>query len=447
MKKYMTMAAACLFAVAAQAQMPADTSAPKEPKKEIKELKLKLNEDGSHYIKANFTNQIWTRYSEFNPGSTVDGYASKGGFDVGLRRTRLQLFGQLSDRVFFYTQFGTNNLSSSGARKQGLFFHDAIAEFKVFGEHLSLGTGLTGWGGPLRYSSPSVASILSTDAPLYQQSTNDVSDQFLRKYAVYAKGKFGKFDYRLAIAKPMSIANSTQPQQISSNARFSPEPPKLQYQGYFMYQFQDKESNLTPYTAGSYLGKKRIINLGAGFLLQKNAMWYANANGDTLHNNLAIYGVDVFIDQPLSKERGDAITAYAAFSSNNYGKNYVRDLGVMNPANGVNANGTFNGAGDAFPMMGTGWTSYLQVGYMFKPSLLGSLGTLQYYAASQLSKFDLLKSNMLMFETGLNWLIEGNRYKISFNYQNRPVFKADGAGDLKVSERKGMYVLQFQIAI
>lgn len=447
------MTAACLFAAAMQAQTPvaADTSAPKEPqkeaKKEIKELKLKLNEDGSHYLKANFSSQIWARYTENNPGTTLDGYAYNSGFDIGLRRTRLIFSGQLTDRIFIFTQFGTNNLNTNGARKQGLFFHDVTAEFKAWGEHLSVGMGLTGWGGPLRFSSPSVASIMGTDAPLYQQTTNDASDQFLRKYAVFAKGKFGKFDYRVAIAKPMSIATSAQPQQIATDARFSPEPPKLQYLGYFMYQFQDKESNLTPYTAGSYLGKKRIINLGAGFQFQKDAMWYANSSGDTLHNNLAIYGVDVFIDQPLSKERGDAITAYAAFSSNNYGKNYVRNIGVMNTGNGVNANGTFNGAGDAFPMLGTGWTSYLQVGYMFKPNLLGSLGTFQYYAASQLSKFDLLKSNMLMFETGLNWLIEGTRYKISFNYQNRPVFKADGAGDLKQSERKGMYVVQFQIAI
>ncbi len=441
------MAAACLFAVATQAQTSADTSAPKEHKKEIKGLKLKLNEDGSLYLKANFSSQIWVRYTENNPGTTLDGYAYDHGFDIGLRRTRLILSGQLTERIFIFTQFGTNNLNTSAGRKQGLFFHDVTAEFKAWGEYLSVGMGLTGWGGPLRFSSPSVASIMGTDAPLYQQTTNDANDQFLRKYAIFAKGKFGQLDYRVAIAKPMSIATSAQPQQISTDARFSPEPPRLQYLGYFMYQFQDKESNLTPYTAGSYLGKKRVINLGAGFQFQKNAMWYANGGGDTLHNNLAIYGIDVFIDQPLSKERGDAITVYAAFSSNNYGKNYVRNVGVMNTGNGVNANGIFNGAGDAFPMMGTGWTSYLQAGYMFKPDLLGALGTFQYYAAAQLSKFDLLKSNMLMFETGLNWLIEDYRYKISFNYQNRPIFSADSAGELKQSERKGMYILQFQVAI
>jgi hypothetical protein len=448
--KSISLSAVLLLLTFAQVNLMAQT-APTDStaKKELKELKFKLNQDGSHYVKATFTNQIWLRYNQQNPGTTLDGYTLKDGIDIGLRRTRIQLFGQVSDRVFFYTQIGTNNLSSTGARKQGLFFHDAVAELKVWKEHLSLGMGLTGWSGLSRYASPSIASILSLDAPLYQQATNDVTDQFLRKYSVYAKGKFGGFDYRLAVTKPMAVSNSTaQSTQISTNAKFSPEPAQLQYQGYFMYQFWDKESNLTPYMTGSYLGKKRVLNLGAGFIFQKNAMWYSQNNGlDTIHSNLALFAADVFFDQPINKEKGTAITAYGSFSSNNYGKNYVRNLGVMNPANGTDANGSYNGAGDALPLMGTGTTAYLQVGYLLKQNLLGKLGTLQFYGASQYSNFDLLKDPMLMYELGANWLLEQHRYKISFNYQNRPIYTLNSAGDWKATDRKAMFVLQFQIAI
>jgi hypothetical protein len=42
-----------------------------EKLKEIPELKLNLNEDGSHYIKATFLNQVWLRYNESNPGTLV----------------------------------------------------------------------------------------------------------------------------------------------------------------------------------------------------------------------------------------------------------------------------------------------------------------------------------------------------------------------------------------
>lgn len=414
-----------------------------------KELKFKLNENGSQYVKATFLNQVWVRYNQNNPGTTVNGYTESETFDIGLRRTRIQLFGQLSEKIFFYTQFGTNNLSYNGARKQGLFFHDAIGEIKLLDEHLSLGAGLTGWSGLSRYASPSIGTILSLDAPLYQQATNDVNDQFVRKFSIYAKGKLGKVDYRFAITKPMSITQSTaQSTNISSNSLFSAEPPKPQFQGYVMYQFLEKESNLTPYNKGSYLGRKNVFNIGAGFIYQQDAMWHSQNTGlDTIHNNLALYAVDIFYDHMINTEKNNAITAYASVSSNDYGKNYLRNVGVMNPADGINSNGTLNGSGNAFPLIGTGTTIYIQTGYIFRKDLLGKVGTIQPYLATQYSNFELLKDPMIMFEGGLNWLIDGQRTKISFNYQSRPIFDSDDSGDYISTKRTGMFVTQLQISI
>lgn len=410
-----------------------------------KELKMNMNEDGSHYVKATFLNQVWVRYTQNNPGSTVFGYPEAETFDIGLRRTRVQLFGQISDRIFFYTQFGTNNLSYNGTRKQGLFFHDAIGELKISKDYLSVGAGLTGWSGLSRYASPSVGTILSLDAPLYQQATNDVNDQFLRKFSVYAKGKIDKLDYRFAITKPMSINTSAQSPFISDKSQFSSEPAKAQYQGYVMYQFKDKESNLTPYTVGSYLGKKDVFNIGAGFIYQHNALWHSIGQ-DTAYNDMMLCAVDVFYDHPINKEKNTAITAYAAFSSTDYGKNYVRNIGVMNPATGSNDKNILNGSGDGAPLIGTGNTVYAQVGYLLKKDLI-KLGTLQPYAAAQYSQFQNLKDPMLMYEAGFNWLIEGHRTKISCNYQSRPVFSKDAAGDWISSQRKGMLVAQMQVSI
>ncbi|MCZ8215889.1 MAG: hypothetical protein O9262_06590, partial [Cyclobacteriaceae bacterium] len=41
--------------------------------KEVSEMKVKLNEDGSHYLKATFLNQIWLRFDQSNPGTQVLG--------------------------------------------------------------------------------------------------------------------------------------------------------------------------------------------------------------------------------------------------------------------------------------------------------------------------------------------------------------------------------------
>lgn len=412
-----------------------------------RDLRFKLNEDGSQYVKATFLNQTWVRWNQNNPGSLVDGYAEDNTFDIGLRRTRIQIFGKISERVFFYTQFGQNNLSYIGARKQGIFFHDALGEIELAKNKLSIGAGLSGWVGFLRYSSPSIGSILSMDAPLYQQSTNDINDQFVRKYSVYAKGKIGKLDYRFGLSKPMSISRSSvQGTTIGSNSLFSPEPANLQSQAYVKYEFLDAESNLTPYTTGSYLGSKNVFNIGAGFIFQKDAMWHTTDNGATItRENLALFGVDVFYDRVIDPATKTALTAYLAISSNDYGKNYVRNLGVMNPANGGGT--SFNGAGNSFPINGTGTLSYFQVGYLMKNELLGSMGTLQPYIATQLASLELLDDTMTMYELGINWLIKGHGTKLSLNYQSRPVFNQNNANELVSTERKGMTVLQLQISI
>src|SRR6478736_4233020 len=77
---------------------PATTEAPAPPKSNantIEEMKLKLNEDGSHYLKWTFMNQVWFRYNQSNPGTLVLGERANNTFDIGLRRTRMQFFGQL----------------------------------------------------------------------------------------------------------------------------------------------------------------------------------------------------------------------------------------------------------------------------------------------------------------------------------------------------------------
>ena len=419
-----------------------------------RELKMNLNDDGSHFLKATFTGQVWTRFNESNPGSKVNGYDAPSTFDIGLRRVRAQFFGKISDKVFLYTQVGINNeaynsvngLGNNSGRKPGIFFHDVVTEYYVTPRALQIGAGLTAWTGFMRYSSPAVASILAYDAPLYQQSTNDVNDQFLRKLSLYAKGKLGKLDYRLVLSKPLMIDTTISTvKKINTNSDFSYSIPMLQTSGYFMYQFLDEESNLTPYMTGTYLGKKNVFNVGAGFQYQPNAMWhYGDATvKDTIKQNMLNVGLDVFFDHPLAGN-GSAITTYLAVSHTDYGKNYVRNNGAMNP--GTASSGTsFNGGGSAFPMYGTGSTIFGQAGYLLPKNFLGEKnGQLQPYADFMLAKYDRLKQNMLMWDVGANWLIDSHRAKISLNYQNRPIFNSI---DLKEMNRKGMVVLQFQIAI
>jgi hypothetical protein len=251
-----------------------------EPPKELEELRIKLNESGSHYLKATFLNQVWVRFNDSNPGTQVLGEPASQTMDIGLRRTRMQLYGQLTDHVFFYFQFGQNNFNflaqNAGNRKVQVFFHDALAEYKTSktNNKLVLGGGLTIANGLSRFSQPSIGTIMSMDVPVFAQATVDQTDEFSRKLSVYARGQLGRFDYRVVMSDPFPITTNgtiTSPISIatSSNATFAQVGHHKQYQGFFMWNFFDKEANTTPYMTGTYLGKKRVLNLEAGFIQQK----------------------------------------------------------------------------------------------------------------------------------------------------------------------------------
>ncbi|MES2629328.1 MAG: hypothetical protein V4616_10220 [Bacteroidota bacterium] len=424
--------------------------AQEKPGVDRNQLRFNLDSSGNRFIKATLINQVWVRFNQNNPGSQQFGYdLPANSFDVGIRRLRFQLFGQLTDRVFFYSQFGMNNFSVSSPRFSGAFFHDAALEYKVKERYLSIGAGLSSWGGYLRMSAPAVGGILGIDAPLYQQATNSTTDQFLRKLGVYAKGKIGKLDYRVMLASPMAPQNSPSPlSPIGPRSNFSLRPAHAQIQSYISYQFFDEESNLLAFNTGTYSGKKRVFNIGAGFVNQAHAMWHRNADGDTVTSTMTLFGADVFYDAPLNTEKGTAISVYAAVSGNEFGPGYLRNNNAMNIANSVNNPANLGGPGNAFPMLGTGSTAYLQAGYKFRNNLLPDGGTLTPYASVQHSRFKSLPEHMNVYELGLNWLIHGsNLNKITLGIQNRPVYTAGALGAAYESGRRNQVVVQFQAGL
>jgi hypothetical protein len=96
-------------------------------------MRTALNASGSEYLQWTLLNQVWVRANQSNPGSAVNATPKDWTTDIGLRRTRMQLFGQIAPRVFFYTQLGMNNVNAlspgnGGNRKNQFFIHDAVME-------------------------------------------------------------------------------------------------------------------------------------------------------------------------------------------------------------------------------------------------------------------------------------------------------------------------------
>src|ERR1019366_3761298 len=423
--------------------------------------------DSSHFIRFNMTSQVWARYTQNDPGTNVQGTTQSKTTDMSIRRIRFIAQGQLTDRIYFFTQFGQNNLNYLSARKAGSFFHDVTADYAFIKKYLSIGMGLNGWNGPSRFSNTSVSSILVLDPPNYQEVTNDTYDQFVRRLGVYAKGKISKLDYRVSVGKPFVIQTASGLDALTTTVNVNPKntnttfstfstlPPQLVYQGYFMWQFLDQESNAGPSNAGTYLGKKTIFNIGAGFYYQDRAMAHYSdiAKKDTAYQAIQHFAIDLFYDVPVNKERGTAFSLYASYSNYNYGTNFLKVTGPDNPASAANAQAgvlknsiNTNSYGNAFPYLGTGTIYYVQTGYKFKDGLLGDQGTLQPYANCQLANYNRLSQTMYVYDIGINWLIKGQGAKFTFDYQNRPYFVDDGKGNVKQQSRLGQFVVQFQLA-
>jgi hypothetical protein len=456
-----------IFAQQSADSLASAKTAPPKPVPDKNELKYNLNESGSHFFKVTFLNQTWLRLNQSNPGTTVVGDPKDHTFDIGLRRTRIQLFGQINDRVLVYFQFGMNNfnfLNASPAfnttgtvsnRKVQAFFHDAVAEYLVFKDrdYLKIGGGLTIVNGLSRFSQPGVSSILSMDVPVFAQATVDQTDEFARKLSLYARGQVGRFDYRVAISDPFPVqTNGAAPPVMGPNANFALKGHTKQFQGLVLYQFFDKESSQTPgYLTGTYLGKKKIVNLEAGFISQKNAVWHTDATAnDTVYQNLNLWSVAAFLDMPVNRAKGSAVSAYLGYFNLDYGKNYLRYNGIMNPASGTTQPvGWLGGTqGNAFPMFGTGSVIYAQAGYLFRQDLLGSNGTLMPYAQAQIGNYDRVNQSMGVYNVGLNWLIKGHNAKMTLDYQNRPYYIAlPDTGQLDAQGRRGQLVLQYQVFI
>jgi hypothetical protein len=437
-----------------------------KPSAEKNELKFNLNESGSHFFKATFLNQAWLQFNQNNPGSTVIGVPKDNTFSIGLRRTRIQMFGQLSDHVFLYFQFGMNNFNylnggfnqtASSQRKIQAFFHDAVGEYLVFKNknYLNIGAGLTIVNGLSRFSAPSVGTIMTMDVPVFAQATVDQTDQFSRKLSLYARGQVGHLDYRVAISDPFPIqTNGSALPAYGPNSIFALKGHNKQFQGLLMWQFFDKEAHQAPgYNTGTYLGAKKVFNLEAGFITQKNAMVRVSAPGDTTYQNMNLWSIASFLDMPLNREKGTALNAYLGYFHTDYGTNYLRFNGAMNPASDIAATqrpGALGGTqGNAFPMFGTGSVVYGQFGYLLKRDLFGpGNGTLMPYVQAQIATYQRVSNTLGVYNIGVNYLIKGHNGKLTVDYQNRPYYEpSSGTSQISSGGRLGQLILQYQVFI
>jgi hypothetical protein len=429
---------------------------------QAKKLQWSLNDDGTLYFRIATWLQVWTRAMQLNPGSDVLGSTKDWYADVMIRRARLLMFGQIFPRTFLLFHFGINNQTFRNARKPQLFVHDAWVEFQVSrNKAFYLGGGLIYWNGISRQTNASTITLMSLDAPIMNWPLIELEDQFARQLGIYAKGKFGLFDYRVAVTRPFTpfdVDTPAAPTNLDTGSnRNNPITPGATgnyrytnawaYAAYFMFQFLDEESNVLPYTVGTYLGAKKVFNWGLGGYAHPHGAWYVNGDGETKAVPVLIGSTDLFLDHPFGGDDGGAVTWYGVYQYQSFGPNNLRLVGIESPATGCAANSPSTlGCGNQYPMIGTGHSLYSELGVMLPGHVAKDL-KFQPYVNWQGSGFDALEEWMHHVGVGLNLFIHRHNAKVSIEYRNRPIFyNADNGGT--VESRKGnSFVMQWHMFI
>lgn len=361
-------------------------------------LKVKLNDSGSKYFRILLWGQFWAQYND-----NVTQEQSK--LDFSIRRARILMYSQISDKFLILTHFGLNSLNANNLTPLGkggssqLFMHGFWGEYKVAKNH-SIGGGLHYWNGISRLNNQSTLNFLTLDNNRPSWATLGLSDQFARHMGVYLKGSFNRLQYRVAINEAntssldMRALNDTEA-VYRGREIFGGKASKV-FQGYFEYNFLDVESNFLPYKVGTYLGTKKVFNIGAGFFTHPNGTVNTDGGGD-VGNDVNIWAIDAFYESPIGGSR-NALSGYLTYQNNDYGLNY--NLGPYATGNMV----------------------YGLIGFYAHKLKL------QPYVSYQHRSIDALNDNSGRLGIGANYFISGHHAKLSLEYTRSQTAAASAQG-------------------
>ncbi len=396
---------------------------------------IKYKPTDGYSVAFHIGTQVWARYMGVNPGTLgVDGKPATEAYDIGLRRTRFSMYGSfLNDKLVVYSQFGMNSQRFSSKTQPQFYAHDMWSAFQLWGEKMYLGAGLHGWAGLARLSSVSYVSNMMVDHPGFNFPNLGRTDQAGRQIGIFAKGNLSKFNYRFTIDKPF-LRDERKKIDIDKSNYFPND--NLSFEGYAFYSFLDEEKFKSGYASLGYLGKKKILNIGAGFDIHPESMASINAASlDTVKHDKKLFAVDLFLDHPFNN--GSVLTLYSVGYFYDFGPNHIRTYGVMNP---FPTKIPGQGAGNSYYNVGTGTIVHTSLGYILPDSWQPFAGRLQPIAAVQYKDFEALEESSLQFDAGVNYYMAGHNAKIHLQYSTWPIYEEG-----KVDDMRGVFTCQLHV--
>lgn len=349
----------------------------------IAEAKKTVWEDGDSNFKIGFRYQARFRY--LSEAEEIDGVYEGRDYDFDFRRLRIATSGKLNNFVSFSAQTDIGDKIGTP-----LLWRDALVTFKfsnaarvsfgLFKVQFTRSTNGSGYG------------QLALDRPLpVGKSTNsskiDGSIGGKRDQQVVLWGNLGKFQYRLGVGDGAATVDS--------------EPDSLRMAARVHFALFDAEKGLG--YKETYLGKKDILTIGAGYDTQA-AVHTSGETGDVTDNTA--YTVDVHFEKVLGG--GNVINVNGAY--------YARDLGD-----------------DTSSSQGIGY--HVTAGF-----LLG--GKIMPYVRYAIWDVDLEDKDESHINVGLNYLIKKHKSKIVFDYD---MVTYEKEGDTLAKKDHGVFTIQVQL--
>lgn len=323
-------------------------------------FELKVSDD--YFAKLDFLMQPQVQLSH-DPKKGPEGGPDLAS-DFFVRRTRLLLFGQVSKWVSFFFETDSPNWGKAGKWTPEFYVQDAFVTFNVDPAfRVDVGMLLLPFIHQARQGAINLHTLdYHTELIKYPVGSQKV----WRDMGVEVRGIVSGLDYRFAITNGVAFnagdaaaTPAVAPMNLDDIPRFS---------GRLAWNFFDVEDGF--FYGGTYLGKKKVLAIGAAFDVQPEAF-----GKDTMQ--LAIGG-DVFFDLPMG---GNRLSGQAAFVF--YG-------GDGNPNEGMGALFDIGYAfGDWEPILAVDW---------FKPE-----------AASD------FEGHFLGTHLGLNWWMQGHNANIKLD--------------------------------
>lgn len=358
---------------------------------------------GGYKITFDEEGQKWFRvisWAQVQANTNLDAPDGVRATNFQMRRARILTLSQITPKFLLVTHIGLNSLNAGNMHPVGkndnaqIFLHDMWAQWNLNSNH-TVGGGLHYMNGISRLNNQSTLNMMTLDNNRSSWAHIGLSDQFARHMGIFAKGKFGKLQYRVSVNDP--IVNSLDTRDPGAAAVYrgtellgTGDAGRV-YAGYFDYHFLDQESNFLPYKVGSYLGGKKVFNIGFGFHNHANGS-VIQENGQLVGQDVNIFALDAFYDSPIGGNNA-AITAYATFQSNDYGQDYL--------------------LGSAY---GTGNMLYAHVGYLLGGDKAAK--RFQPYLALMNHSYDATDDNQTQLKLGVNMYMSGHNSKLTVEYFN-----------------------------